>query len=126
MTIPHGHCFISVDDDIIDIKCVGAFNSEGITNATQDVESIIQSFGQKRFKLLLDYTEIEGATPGAFDKLNEFNDWLNSQNLLVKAVVIDSDAFISMLEIRASSRNLHNDKNFDNKCTAIEWLKLQS
>ncbi|NQZ21499.1 MAG: hypothetical protein HRT53_05520 [Colwellia sp.] len=126
MNIPHGECFISVDEDIICIKSVGAFNLEGIIKANQDVEVVVRSFGQKRFKLLIDYSEIEGATPEAYDKLNECNIWLNSQNMIAKAVVIHSAVNLTLLGIRAPARNLQNDKNFENKVTAMEWLKLQS
>ncbi|WP_019027700.1 hypothetical protein [Colwellia piezophila] len=125
MSRPHGECFITVDDDIIYIKSVGAFNLEGIIQAYQDIESIIISLGENRFKVLVDYTEIEGATPEAFDKLNECNEWLNSQNLIAKAVVIHSPVNLTLLESRVPARSLQNDKNFDNQSAAKEWLKQQ-
>jgi hypothetical protein len=126
MTIPHGQCFISVEDDIIFIKSVGAFNLEGINKANQDIKEVILNCDKKGLKLLIDYTEIEGETPEAFDKLNECNEWLNSQNLIAKAVVINSPVTLTLLESRAPARRLQNDKNFEDKVTAIKWLKLQS
>jgi hypothetical protein len=126
MRMAHGECFISIEDDIVYIKSVGAFNLEGIVKANQDIVSAICTFGHKKFKLLVDYSELEGGTPEAFDRLNECNTWLNSQNMIAKAVVINSQITLTILEQRAPARSLHNDKNFESKITAIEWLKLQS
>lgn len=126
MPISHGQCFISVDDDIIYIRSVGAFNLEGVIKANLDIESAIIGFGSNRFKVFVDYTEIEGATPDAFEKLDECNKWLNSQNLIAKAVVINSPVTLALLESRAPARRLQNDKNFEDIETALEWLKLQS
>jgi len=50
MSIEHGKCYISVDGDIITVKAVGAFNSEGIVKTIKELESVIESFGQKYFK----------------------------------------------------------------------------
>ena len=124
--IVHGQCFVSVDDDIICIKAVGGFNLEGIILATQDIASAIHSLDHKSFKLLADYSELEGATPEAFDKLDEFNSWLHKQNMIAKAVVINSLVTLDILGQRTPARNEHNDKNFESKVKAIEWLKEES
>ncbi len=125
MNIVHGQCFVSVDDDIVYVKAVGGFNLEGVITATRDIASAIHTLEHKKFKFLADYSELEGAIPEAFDKLNEFNRWLNKQNMTAKAVVINSSVTLDILRQRAPARNLHNDKNFENKAEAIEWLKQQ-
>lgn len=126
MNLVHGECFISVDSDIIVVKVVGAFNREGIIKSVDELKSVIESFRQKKFKILFDYLEAEGATPGAFDEINTCNLWLNTQNMAAKALVINSPANITILEKRTPARKSQNAKNFDNRSSAINWLKSQS
>ncbi|MCJ8337126.1 MAG: hypothetical protein MJK10_01530 [Pseudomonadales bacterium] len=126
MAVEHGKYFISVDGDIITVKAVGAFNSEGIVKAIEELESVIESFSQKKFKLLFDYLETEGGTPDVFEKINECNIWLNSQNMVAKALVINSSTYLAILENRTPARSSQNAKSFNDKTSAINWLKLQS
>lgn len=125
MNKEHGQYFISIDNDIIFIKAVGAFNVEGVIEAIRDTKQFIESQKLQCFKLLVDYLDLEGLTPDAFDKLNELNLWLNEQNMVAKAVVIDSPVILDIFGQRSPARKLHLDKNFDNKTQAIKWLKHQ-
>jgi hypothetical protein len=125
MSEGHGQCFISVDDNIIYLKSVGAFNLEGMIKAAQDIKAVVLTLDNNRFKLLADYTELEGATPEAFDYLDDFNVWLNKQNLVAKAVVINSAITLTILGQQVPTRKLQNDKNFKTKDEALEWLLQQ-
>ena len=125
MAKEHGQSFISVDGDIIIVRAVGAFNEEGIVNTIGKLKSVIESFGPKGFKLLFDYSEAEGGTPDVYDKINECNIWLNGQNMIAKALVIDSPTKLEILESRTPARRSQNFKNFNDKKKAISWLKLQ-
>lgn len=125
MSEGHGQCFVSVDKSIVYIKSVGAFNLEGMVKATQDIKSAVLTLDNNSFKLLADYTELEGATPEAFNHLDEFNAWLNMQNFVAKAVVISSTITLTILDQQVPTRKLQNDKNFKSLDEALEWLKLQ-
>ncbi|NQY47730.1 MAG: hypothetical protein HRT50_01255 [Colwellia sp.] len=125
MAVAHGQSSISVDGDIITVKAVGAFNLEGITKTIEQLKLFIEGFGQKEFKLLFDYTEIDGGTPDVFDKINECNIWLNSQNMVAKAVVINSSILLAILESRTPARNSQNAQSFDDTTSAINWLASQ-
>lgn len=126
MSERHGQCLVSIDNEIVHIKSIGAFNLEGMIKATQDIKSAISKLNTNSFKLLADYTELEGATPEAFDHLDKFNAWLNNNNMIAKAVVISSSITLTILGQQAPTRKLQNDKNFKTKDEAIEWLKQQS
>ena len=125
MAVAHGQSSISVDGDIITVKAVGAFNLEGITKTIEQLKLFIEGFGQKEFKLLFDYTETDGGTPDVFDKINECNIWLNSQNMVAKAVVINSSILLAILESRTPARNSQNAQSFDDTTSAINWLASQ-
>ena len=122
----HGKSYISVDGDIISVIAVGAYNKEGIIKTIEQLKSAIESFNQKKFKLLFDYSQVEGATPDVFNEINECNVWLNCQNMAAKALVINSTMHLAILESRTPARNLQNAKNFEDKPSAINWLKSLS
>jgi len=126
MSIEHGKCYISVDGDIITVKAVGAFNSEGIVKTIKELESVIESFGQKDFKWLFDYSETEGGTPDVFNKINECNIWLNNQNIIAKAIVINSPTNLEILASIAPAISAQNTRNFDDKASAMDWLRAES
>ncbi len=126
MVTEHGESSISIDGDIITVTAVGAFNLEGIVKVIAELKLIIGSFCQKEFKLLFDYSQTEGGTPEVFEKINECNVWLNSQNMVAKALIINSPINLAILESRTPARNSQNSKRFDDKASAIAWLKSQS
>ena len=121
--LEHGKSYISVDGDLITVKIIGAFNKEGVIQSIEEIKSAVESFNQKKFKLLFDYSKAEGGTPDVFDKINECNIWLNSQNMVAKAIVINSSIHLAILESRTPARNLQKSKNFEDKGTAMNWLK---
>ncbi len=126
MLLEHGKSQISVDDDIVFIKAIGAFNLEGIMRTIAELKYVIGNLNQKEFKLLLDYSEIDGGTPEVFEKINDCNIWLNNQAMVAKAIIIKSETNLKILESRAPARELQNYKNFSDKASAIKWLKSQS
>ncbi len=123
MVLEHGKSCISVNDDIITIKAIGAFNKEGIVKTIEELKSVIKEFNLKEFKLLFDYIEIEGGTPDVFEKINDCNIWLNNQNMVAKALVIKSSMNLAILESRTPARKSQKSATFDNKVAAINWLR---
>jgi hypothetical protein len=126
MNTEHGESFITDDDDIIIVEVIGSFNSEGVSKSIEELKTVIDSFGENKFKLLFDYTNAEGGTPEVFEKINECNVWLNSKNMTAKALAIKSKTILKILESRTPARKSQHSKNFDNKVSALIWLKSQS
>ena len=125
MTKAHGKSSISIDGDIITVTSIGSFNVEGIVQVIDELTLIIEDLNNKEFKLLFDYLQTEGGTPEVFEKINECNIWLNSQNMVAKAVLIHSPINMDLLESRTPARQSQNSKQFDEKANAIAWLKSQ-
>jgi HKD family nuclease len=121
----HGETYISIKDSIIIVEVKGAFNIEGMERSFNDLKMVVDTFGQEEFKLLVDYTNSEGATPDAYEKNNEGNAWLNEKNMTAKAIVIKSNILLKILESRTPARKFQQAKNFDDKFDALAWLKLQ-
>ena len=121
----HGNSIITVEGEIIIIKVIGCFNIEGITESIQHLKSTIKSFYQRQFKLLLNYLEAEGGTPEVFEIINQFNIWLNTQNIVAKAIVTDSLINLAILKKRAPASQTNNSKVFKNQSNAFNWLQSQ-
>jgi CTP:phosphocholine cytidylyltransferase-like protein len=126
MNQEHGKNIISVEGDIIISKIIGPFNVEGVNKSITDLKTVVDSFCQNKFKLLIDYIDAEGVTPEVYEKINECNIWLNSQNMVAKALVTNSNVALSILESRTPARSSLNESVFNDKANAIIWLKSQT
>jgi hypothetical protein len=130
MNLTHGESFISFDGDIITVKANGAFNREGVIEAFEKLRLLIENHHFKKFKILFDYLECHGGTPEAFEVINQSNIWLNNQNMIAKAVVINSPAINSILEARTVPKYLTKPDQayaIDSNCTSNPnalWLLL--
>ncbi|MBA6233807.1 MULTISPECIES: hypothetical protein [unclassified Colwellia] len=122
----HGKNVISVEGDVIISKIIGAFNVEGVNKSIANLKVVVDSFCQNAFKLLINYTDTEGGTPEVYEKINECNIWLNSQNMVAKALVINSNVALNILESRTPARSSLNEKVFDDEVNAMSWLKSQT
>jgi hypothetical protein len=122
----HGKNIISVEGDIIISKIIGAFNAEGIDKSIADLKVAVDSFCQNEFKLLVNYIDTEGGTPEVYEKINEFNIWLKSKNMVAKALVSNSNVALSIRESRTPKGMSLNERVFDDEINAIIWLKSQT
>jgi hypothetical protein len=68
---------------------------------------------------------LDGATPDAFNISNKFNEWLNGQNMVAKAIVITSQVIKSIDQQWVPSKAVQNIEYFDNKDDALVWLNKQ-
>jgi len=126
MNLNHGDFSIEVVGSIIAVELNGAFNEYGVRAFIAEVKSIIVRLSGKPFSILMKNLSLLGATPQAFEELNVYNTWLNTQNLIAKAVVHNSTALFEISKCWVPSTNIQNIKDFDNEFHAIRWLEQQS
>jgi hypothetical protein len=122
MEIEHGEVTITVDKNIIIVKLEGAFNEFGAKKYTVGVKQIIDTFQGKPFSILINNLEVLGGTPEAYEELEKYNQWLNTQNLVAKAMVISSITTLDIINLLSPSRQSQQSKNFDNEEDAMQWL----
>ena len=89
MTVEHGEHIVNIQGNIIYTKVIGSFNELGVKSYTDPVISVVKKLERKRFAILVDNTELEGATPEAYQLLESYNLWLNQQNMIAKALVFN-------------------------------------
>ncbi len=123
--ISHGVYRLVKKGYIIEVALSGAFNEFGAIDWTEAVKEAIASYHGKPFAILMDLTQAQGATPEAFEVGERYNEWLNTQNLVAKAVVYGSHVLKDIeLNIVKAKKKQHL-KNFDDIEQARAWLKVQ-
>ena len=121
----HGEVMITCEGRIIHSKLSGAFNSAGIQEYTNKIKSIIIGFGDAPFAILVDTLALEGGTPRAYQALEAYYQWLNSQPLAAKAMVTNSVINVEMVNAFAPSQKKQNMKKFIHHEEALVWLKSE-
>ncbi len=123
--ISHGIYKITQHGNTIEVVLSGAFNEFGAIDWTEAVKNIITTYQGKPFAILMDLTQAQGATPEAFDIGERYNEWLNTQNLVAKAVVYGSKVLKDIELSIAKAKKKQHIKNFDDIEQARIWLQSQ-
>jgi hypothetical protein len=123
MNLEHGEVDIVVQDNIIIVRSSGAFNEFGAKKYTQGIKAAVYSLQTQSFSILVNNLEFLGATPEAYQELENYNVWLNSQKLIGKAMVITSSITLDVIDKLSPSRAAQQTKNFSNEDDAMKWLQ---
>jgi hypothetical protein len=121
----HGTYSLTHKDHIIEVTLTGAFNEYGVIDWTNAVKEIIASFNGEKFCILMDLTNALGGTPEAFEQSNLYNSWLNSQNMVAKAVVFKNKVMEDIERVMVSAKRFQHMKNFNDITEARVWLVEQ-
>jgi hypothetical protein len=121
----HGEFDISIDSDIIKITVKGAFNDVGAKALAEQLERHIMTLNNEPFAILANLLEFEGGTPEVFAESEVFNAWLNSKNMIAKALVFTSPALIMIEQTFVTSKHGQNIQYFSDETIAVAWLDTQ-
>jgi len=122
MNQPHGNYNVNVKDNIIHIRFSGSFNENCTNDLFQEIKSVIKYFKEKGILILSDLSTFQGATPDAYYISEKYNQWLNTKNLIAKAIVFHSTVVQDINLSRVQSLKEQNIKYFDNESNALAWL----
>ena len=126
MDLSHGIYHIEVIGRMIIVELCSGFNEYTVVKYNNDMKAIIEGFSGDEFTILIKSFEFTGGTPEAFRISNEFNKWVNTQNLLGKAIVHKSNILVDIAREQESALAEQNIAEFDNENGAIEWLQSLS
>ena len=118
----HGKYHIELRGNTIYKSLKGSFNEDAILEIISKEKDIIKNLNSEKFSILIDVLEMEGATPEAFSVIDNYNKWLNTQNLLAQVFVNKSSFLIEINEERVKSQDKTKTKIFDNLEDAQKWL----
>ncbi|WP_158769795.1 hypothetical protein [Paraglaciecola sp. L1A13] len=126
MSLEHGNYSISVEGNIIILELSGCFNEYGTQALTKNIIATIETFHGAPFSIVVSNLAVEGFTPEAYTELNRYNIWLNTQNMVAKAMVSKINALVKIDDIRIPAKSAQNVAVFNNIPDAIKWLHSQS
>lgn len=121
----HGKASFEVKDNIIFVKMRGAFNEYGFNTFVKRIKEVVENFTGEEFSILMNMIEAEGGTPELHTEAVKYNEWLNTQNMAAKAVVIECPVTLDIFKARVKNIQFQNMKSFKNEPDAIQWLKTQ-
>ena len=107
-------------------KLSGCFNEHGTKALTKNIIATIETFHGAPFSIVVSNLAVEGFTPEAYTELNRYNIWLNTQNMVAKAMVSKIHALVKIDDIRIPAKSAQNVAVFTNLPDAIKWLNSQS
>lgn len=123
--VAHGECFVEREGNLIKARLKGMFNFSGGKQYTEGVQRCVEELNGEPFAILVNNLEVEGATPKAYQELERYNQWLNTQNMVAKAMVIQSKLQEGMIDSYSPARQEQNTRSFADEVSAMEWLKQQ-
>lgn len=119
----HGQYKINVEGCHIHTQLFDAFNEVGVSQWINAMKDAIAGLSGQPFTILVNEKAATGATPGALKLANEYNEWLNDQTLVAKAVVYSNAIYKAIDELHLPARKRQNIKFFDDVSLAQNWLK---
>ena len=121
----HGDNQVSIQDKIISITLRGSCNEYDFQDIGPTVKQAVVQCNGKNFCILVNDLEFIGATPEAYHEFQVLNQWLNTQKLIAKAIVIKSVGVLGTIKAQVPAINDQNLKVFDVEEDAIIWLQNQ-
>ena len=121
----HGDNQVSIQDNIISMTLRGACNEYDFQDIGPKVEQAVEQCHGKKFCILVNHLEFLGATPEAYLEFQALNQWLNTQQMQAKAIVIKSFSTLGTIKSRVPALNDQNIQVFDVEGQAITWLQNQ-
>ena len=118
----HGHFIIEVEDNHIYTELYESFNDVGVQRWIDGMKLAIEQMAGKPFTILVNEKAATGATPEALALANEYNEWLNQQALIAKAVVYSEEVFKQIDISNLPARKQQNIQFFDDTQAADSWL----
>ncbi|MDP7593105.1 MAG: hypothetical protein QF552_10525 [Litorilituus sp.] len=123
--IEHGEYTVLLVGNIIETKLKGSFNEYGALAYKRVIEQKVKEFQGKPFMMLVDDLALEGATPEAYDLMQEYTVWLSQQAMKAKACLVSSMAQKEIMLQRAPALKEQNVAFFKDRESALEWLNQQ-
>lgn len=121
----HGEREVFKSGRIITARFIGVFNHHGVYRVADEIRECVAQMHGEPFAILIDDLQLQGGTPEAYVAVEEYNQWLNTQQLVAKAMVLDSKAHKDILDKRTPSRAQQNIEYFTDEDSALVWLKSE-
>jgi len=122
MCLIHGDSQVEIEENLINVTLLGAFNDHAVIEVSNKIKMAIEAFEGEPFTMIINALSFNGATPEAYMEANKHNKWLNKKNMLGKAIVHNSRAFMELDFIYKKESLKQNIKEFSTVKEAKLWL----
>ncbi|QBF83600.1 hypothetical protein EXU30_13515 [Shewanella maritima] len=119
----HGEFTIQVTGNLICTKMTGSYNEAGATAYTQAVMEQVKRLNGKPFGIVADNRGVLGGTPEAYAVLDEYNVWMEDNNMHAKAVVFNAKIMATILKNQSPSMQAENIQMFTDLNQANRWIE---
>lgn len=120
----HGNYNITVEGNIIKCYLSGSFNIECAEEFYTGLINEIKAIRNKPFFIYINVIEFIGATPEAYKKANDFNQWINENHPpKTRIYIINKDSKLSIALREEKDLAKQNIKIFKNDDDAKAWIK---
>jgi len=119
----HGSYRCGIEGEVITCSLNGSFNEAGISSCLNAQKRAIESFGSSDCFLLVDCTELTGATPEAYKTVDDFYRDLNYPHLIAIAIIHTQYVLARLEERDIPQMKNHNIQVFSNRKSAISWFE---
>jgi len=122
LELVHGNFTVKLNNNIIFVELDGAFNEHGVLGWVNEIKTIIAQLNGERFAILMDMRKALGGTPESFKVSDQYNSWLNQQNMVAKALIYPSSVYEDMDNTLVPSKKNQNTRVFHDFVEAETWL----
>lgn len=122
---PHGTVELGRYGDLFVVRLKGAFNLEGARRLTHEVQAFWRACGEpRRWPLLADHREWEGATPETFAEAANVVHWLEAHGMAAEARVFCGSFMPRVLDQQKAMKPTSLPaQNFYSIDLACDWLE---
>ncbi len=125
MKYGHGDAIVDIQGQIVSVTLIGSFDEFGVRKYAEELKQQVMSLQGQEFAVLVNVIAFTGGTPEAYEEIELYNQWLNQENMVAKAMVSISQLTLSIALPRTPARSVQNMENFSDSASAREWLEHQ-
>ncbi|GAA6183616.1 MULTISPECIES: hypothetical protein [Alteromonadaceae] len=123
MKTPLGSYQFRVEGNVVYQTFTGMFSGSTAQAYLSETRKMISQFDGKPFCNLIDIRAMEGLTPEGYEMIDKFNQWVNTQNLAAKAIVVSNDVVGKIVSERVPELKKQNLRYFHDFNEAVKWIK---
>ena len=118
----HGSYKLEQRDNLLILTLFDDFNEQGVLAYVSEMKDAIKALNGQPFLVLVDNRLLQGATPGAYQASEQYNQWLCEQNIIAKATVYPNIMFQHLDSKMVPSKQNINYQTFSSLDEAKAWL----
>ncbi len=116
---------VKLQGNIIQTKLCGSFSVSITKQYCDEVRRLIEQFDGEPFAMLVDDLQLDGGTPAAYEILDQHNAWVNQQNIIAKALIVDNAVKKGIILQRLPNLRKQNIAFFQDPGAGLAWLETQ-